>query len=171
VWRRSPQIARIPDIQFQVWQNPAAREANTGFPPLDECRFGGPCACLPCGHLMVCWLVCKVDVACIAEFVLKDFKLGTTPYPNGDSASAPRAGRNGRGQHPATRNAGGSASADRERCTSPETDSHEPTGTASSATEAPTKKTISYHYTSSEWFCVANCTCCHHVRKFNHCNS
>jgi hypothetical protein len=28
---------------------------------------------------------------------------GTTPYPNGASASAPRTGRNGRGQRPATR--------------------------------------------------------------------
>jgi hypothetical protein len=71
----------------------------------------------------------------------KEPKSGTTPDPNGASASAPQAGRNGRGQHPATRDTGGSARADRERRTSPEAGTHEPAGTASSATEAPTERT------------------------------
>jgi hypothetical protein len=71
----------------------------------------------------------------------KKTKSGTTPHPNGASASAPQAGRNGRGQRPATRDTGGSARADRERRRSPEANTHELTGTTSSATEAPTKRT------------------------------
>jgi hypothetical protein len=68
-------------------------------------------------------------------------KSGTTPYPNGASASAPRAGGNGSGQRPATRDTGGSARADREQRTRPEANTHEPAGTTSSAKEAPTKRT------------------------------
>jgi hypothetical protein len=85
----------------------------------------------------------------------KKTKSGTTPYPKGASASAPRVGRNGRGQRPATRDTGGSARADRERRTSPEANTREPAGTASSATEAPTKRTkaaITEHTASRrEW--------------------
>jgi hypothetical protein len=65
----------------------------------------------------------------------------TKSYPNGASASAPPAGRKRRGQRPATRDASGSARADRERHTSPEANKREPARTALSATEAPTKKT------------------------------
>jgi hypothetical protein len=72
----------------------------------------------------------------------KQTKSGTTPYPNGASASAPRVGRNGRGQRRGTRETGGSARAERERCTSTEANTQEAEGTASSATEAPTKRTM-----------------------------
>jgi hypothetical protein len=71
----------------------------------------------------------------------KKTKSGTTPYPSGASASAPQAGRSGRGQRPAIQDTGGSARAEREQRTSPEANTHEPTGTTSSATEAPTKRT------------------------------
>jgi hypothetical protein len=30
---------------------------------------------------MVCWLVCKVDVACIAEFVFKGLQIGDHALP------------------------------------------------------------------------------------------
>jgi hypothetical protein len=66
---------------------------------------------------------------------------GPRPTPRGPSASAIQAGRDGRGQRPATRDAGGSAKADRKRRTSPEPNTHEPTDTAASATDAPTKRT------------------------------
>jgi hypothetical protein len=56
----------------------------------------------------------------------KETKSRTTPYPKGASVSAPQVGRNGRGQHPATRDAGGSTRADRERLTSPEVNTQEP---------------------------------------------
>jgi hypothetical protein len=65
------------------------------------------------------------------------------PYPNGASASAPRAGRNGKGQRPARRFTGDSVRADKERQTflKANTCTREPAGTASSTTEAPTKRT------------------------------
>jgi hypothetical protein len=65
---------------------------------------------------------------------------GATPYCKGAPASAPRVGRNGRGQHPATREAGDSSMAGRKRCTSPEANIGTPAGTTSSAVEAPTKR-------------------------------
>jgi hypothetical protein len=55
----------------------------------------------------------------------KKNKSGITPFPNGAWASAPRAERHDREQLPATRDAGGSARADRERRTSPEANTRE----------------------------------------------
>jgi hypothetical protein len=78
----------------------------------------------------------------------KKSKSGTMYNPNGASASAPRAGRNGRGRIPATREAGGSARAERERRKSPAANTRKPTGTASSAAVAPTnqqERTTQHH--------------------------
>jgi hypothetical protein len=68
-------------------------------------------------------------------------KSRTTPYPKGSSASAPPAGRKGTGHRAVTQHADSSARADRKRCSRPEAITHAPAATASSTTEAPTKKT------------------------------
>jgi hypothetical protein len=80
------------------------------------------------------------ESTCVNTILKKEAKSGTTPHPRRASASALRAGRNDRGQRPATPDAGGSTRGDRARRTSPEVNNHEFAGTASLATEAPTKR-------------------------------
>jgi hypothetical protein len=62
----------------------------------------------------------------------EETRLGTKPYSNGVSASAPPPWQTCRGQQPAARGSGGSMRTDREQRTRPEADKRQPAGTASS---------------------------------------
>jgi hypothetical protein len=76
----------------------------------------------------------------LSEIIIKNSRSGNTPYPNRASASAPRAGRNGRGQGPATRDTCGSVRTERERHTSSDANTCESAGIPLSDTEAPTNR-------------------------------
>jgi hypothetical protein len=78
--------------------------------------------------------------------------------PSRGLRSAPPARWNGREQPPATRDAGGSAKADRKICTNPEVNTCAPAASASSATEAKTKNmqaSIVEHSAAHKWRLVS----------------
>jgi hypothetical protein len=123
-----PDSSSLPDLRCQCFPDAGHRCRSAGQEQIQG-------ACGPSSHRSHLCACQRRDVQ------RKDNQIGDHALPQQGSASAPRAGRNRRGQRAATRDAGGSVRADRARRASPEANTRAPAGTGSSATEAPTKKT------------------------------